>query len=92
MYVCKIVTSVSKRETSVCKKMISLCSNLTFLCENLTSICRMSRLCVQWRRDARSGSIDLLKFEREIQVTVTINSNWLLNRAPFYHFYSGLRK
>ena len=28
---------------------------------------------------------------REIQVNVTINSNSLLDWAPFYHFYSGLR-
>ena len=42
----------------------------------------------QWRRDA----IDLNKFEKKIQVNVTININLLLNRAPFYHFYSGLRK
>ena len=46
----------------------------------------------QRSRDARSGSIDLHKFEREIQVNVTINSNLLFERAPFYHFYSGLRK
>ena len=26
------------------------------------------------------------------QVNVTINSNLLLDWAPFYHFYSGLRK
>ena len=30
--------------------------------------------------------------ERKIQVNVTINSNLILDRAPFYHFYSGLRK
>ena len=26
------------------------------------------------------------------QVNVTINNNFLLDWAPFYHFYSGLRK
>ena len=46
----------------------------------------------EWRKDARSGSIDLHKLESEIQVNVTINSNLLLDRAPFYHIYSGLRK
>ena len=34
----------------------------------------------------------LTYIKREIQVNVTINSNLLLDRAPFYHFYSGLRK
>ena len=33
-----------------------------------------------------------LKIERKIQVNVTINSNLLLDWAPFYCFYSGLRK
>ena len=28
---------------------------------------------------------------REIQVNVTINSHLLLDRALFYHFYSGIR-
>ena len=28
----------------------------------------------------------------KIQVNATINSNLLLDLAPFYHFYSGLRK
>ena len=34
---------------------------------------------LQWRRDARLGFIDLHKFERELQVNVTINSNLLLH-------------
>ena len=40
----------------------------------------------QWRRNARSGSI-----ERKTQVNVTITIILLLDWAPFYHFYSGLR-
>ena len=32
------------------------------------------------------GSIDLHKFDTEIQVNVTINSNLLLDWVPFYHF------
>ena len=42
----------------------------------------------QWRRDACLGSIDLHKFERKIQVNVTINSNLLLDQAKFDHFYN----
>ena len=40
----------------------------------------------QWRRDARPGSI-----ERKTQVNVTITIILLLDWAPLYHFYSGLR-
>ena len=46
----------------------------------------------QWSPDARSSIIDLVNFDRKIQVSVTINSNLILDRASFYHFYSTLRK
>ena len=46
----------------------------------------------QWSPDARSSIINLVNFDRQIQVIVTINSNLILDRASFYHFYSTLRK
>ena len=36
--------------------------------------------------------IDLVNFDKLIQVIVTIYCNLILDRASFYHFYSTLRK
>ena len=46
----------------------------------------------QWSPDSRMGIIDILNFDRKIQVNVTIISNLRLDRALLYHFYITRRK
>ena len=72
--------------------------SLQFVARRIVSSHRKAKVHVelrhskQWSPDARSSIIDLVNFDRFIQVIVTINSNLILDRASFYHFYSTLRK